>query len=155
MGRAIALCCAAQGARLVLAGRSEPELHGVADGICAGGAEAEVARTDVTDGDSTEAMARQAVARYGRRRARRQQRGRGPHGAPPAGDPQEWGDMQAVNVRGVFLSCRAVLPHMIGRGAGSIVVIGSMSGKRPLGNRSPCTPSKMALVGLTRTLLSR
>jgi len=41
---------------------------------------------------------------------------------------------------------------MIERGNGSIVIIGSMTGKRPLLNRSPYSASKMALVGMARTL---
>jgi NAD(P)-dependent dehydrogenase (short-subunit alcohol dehydrogenase family) len=41
---------------------------------------------------------------------------------------------------------------MIRRGSGSVVVIGSTTGKRPLYGRTPYAASKMALVGLVRTL---
>ena len=41
---------------------------------------------------------------------------------------------------------------MIERGTGSVVVIGSMTGKRALHGRTPYAASKMALVGLVRTL---
>jgi NAD(P)-dependent dehydrogenase (short-subunit alcohol dehydrogenase family) len=41
---------------------------------------------------------------------------------------------------------------MVERGAGSVVIIGSISGKRPLFGRSAYTASKTALIGLTRTL---
>ncbi len=57
-----------------------------------------------------------------------------------------------VNVEGVFLVTKAVLPHMIDRGRGSIVMIGSITGKRPLWGRTPYAATKSALVGLTRTL---
>jgi NAD(P)-dependent dehydrogenase (short-subunit alcohol dehydrogenase family) len=57
-----------------------------------------------------------------------------------------------VNVRGVFLMCRAFLPPMIERGAGDVINIASVSGKRPLARRTPYTASKMAVIGLTATL---
>jgi NAD(P)-dependent dehydrogenase (short-subunit alcohol dehydrogenase family) len=65
---------------------------------------------------------------------------------------EDWDETHAVNVRGPFLCCRAVLPGMVQRRSGSIVLIGSMSGKRPLANRTPYTSSKTALIGLVRTL---
>ena len=50
------------------------------------------------------------------------------------------------------LCCRAFVPSMIERRSGSIIIIGSMTGKRPLWGRSPYAASKLALVGLARTL---
>src|SRR5690606_6379721 len=44
------------------------------------------------------------------------------------------------------------LPAMIEAGSGSVIVIGSISGKRPVTGRSAYTTTKLALVGLTRTL---
>ncbi|WP_437033719.1 SDR family NAD(P)-dependent oxidoreductase [Streptomyces sp. enrichment culture] len=67
-------------------------------------------------------------------------------------EPGEWDDVFAANVRGVCLMCRAFLPPMIAAGRGDVVNVASVSGKRPLLNRTPCTASKMALLGLTRTL---
>lgn len=153
IGRATALRCAGEGARLVLAGRSEHDLRTVGDEIRAEGGEACVAIADVTDVASTDGLAQQALAAYGQVDVLVANSGiAGPTAPLWEVSAQEWDQTQAVNVRGVFLSCRAVLPHMIERGAGSIVVVGSMSGKRPLVNRSAYTTSKMALVGLIRTL---
>ncbi|MCM2415609.1 SDR family oxidoreductase [Streptomyces sp. RKAG290] len=63
-----------------------------------------------------------------------------------------WDEVFDVNVRGVFLMCRAFLPGMTGRGAGDVVNIASVSGKRPLLRRTPYCASKMAVIGLTATL---
>ena len=52
----------------------------------------------------------------------------------------------------MFLATKALLPQMIELGSGSVTVIGSISGKRPLWGRSAYTTSKMALIGLVRTL---
>ena len=66
--------------------------------------------------------------------------------------PEDWDETIRVNLTGTFLLCRALLPAMVARGSGSVVVIGSTSGKRPLYGRTPYAASKIALVGLVRTL---
>jgi NAD(P)-dependent dehydrogenase (short-subunit alcohol dehydrogenase family) len=65
---------------------------------------------------------------------------------------EDWDEVFDVNVRGLFLLCRALVPTMIKRGDGDIINIASVSGKRPLARRTPYTASKMAVIGLTRTL---
>ncbi|HEX8496544.1 MAG TPA: SDR family NAD(P)-dependent oxidoreductase [Actinomycetales bacterium] len=65
---------------------------------------------------------------------------------------EDWDEVLAVNVTGPFACVRAVAPGMVRAGSGSIVLIGSMTGKRPLVHRSPYAMSKMATVGLCRTL---
>lgn len=67
-------------------------------------------------------------------------------------EPQEWDEVFAANVRGVYLICRAFLPRMVAAGRGDVVNVASVSGKRPLLNRTPYTASKMTVLGLTRTL---
>jgi NAD(P)-dependent dehydrogenase (short-subunit alcohol dehydrogenase family) len=65
---------------------------------------------------------------------------------------EEWDEVFDVNVRGVFLLCRAFLPPMVTRGSGDVINVASVSGKRPLTRRTPYAASKMAVIGLTSTL---
>lgn len=65
---------------------------------------------------------------------------------------QEWDEVFDVNVAGAFLCAKAATPHMIASGGGVVLFIGSMTGKRPLLHRSPYAASKMAVLGLCRTL---
>nr|MDQ3641965.1 SDR family oxidoreductase [Actinomycetota bacterium] len=59
----------------------------------------------------------------------------------------------AVNCKGAFLCIQAVLPGMVDRGAGSIVVVSSIAGRRAsVSNGAHYTCSKYGLVGLTRHL---
>jgi NAD(P)-dependent dehydrogenase (short-subunit alcohol dehydrogenase family) len=67
-------------------------------------------------------------------------------------EPAEWDEVFRVNVRSIYLMCRAFLPAMAARGDGDVINIASVSGKRPLVRRTPYTASKMAVIGLTRTL---
>lgn len=66
--------------------------------------------------------------------------------------PDAWDEVFDVNVKGTYLTCRALLPGMIARGAGDVINVASVSGKRPLAHRTPYTASKMAVIGLSTTL---
>lgn len=65
---------------------------------------------------------------------------------------EAWDEVFDINVRGVFLICRAFLPAMVARGSGDVINLASVSGKRPLVRRTPYCASKMAVIGLTSTL---
>jgi NAD(P)-dependent dehydrogenase (short-subunit alcohol dehydrogenase family) len=153
IGRAIALAFAAEGADLALAGRAVDDLEDTAEKVTAFGVRSQVVQADVRDPDSTAAMAARVEATLGGPDVLVANSGvAGPTKPLWEVTPDEWDDTHAVNVRGPFLCCRAVLPGMIRRRSGSIVLVGSMSGKRPLANRTPYTSSKTALIGLVRTL---
>ena len=76
----------------------------------------------------------------------------GPTAACEEIEPEEWDATLNVNLRGAFYTCREVLPAMKERGYGRIVNIASVTGKRPLVNRTPYAAAKMGLIGFTRTL---
>ena len=65
---------------------------------------------------------------------------------------EEWQQTMDVNVMGMFLTAKHAAEHLRESDQGSVVNISSISGKRPLPNRTPYTASKMAVIGLTRTL---
>lgn len=153
IGRGIALAYAAEGADVVLGARSVDAMEAVASEIRSAGREALVVPTDLTDRGAPDALAGQTLERFGRCDVLVNNSGIGGPTTPLwEVDPKDWEETLAVNVTGVFLCCRAFLPSMIERGSGNIINIGSITGKRPLLNRSPYATSKLALVGLTRTL---
>lgn len=153
IGREIALRLARDGADVVLTGRSVPQMEQVASQVEAAGRRALVAPMDLRDRPSIDAAARAALEEFGRVDVLVNNSGvSGPTKALWDVTPQEWDDTFSVNVAGTFLTCRALLPQMVERGSGSIVVIGSITGKRPLVHRTPYAASKTALIGLVRTL---
>ncbi len=153
IGRVLALTLASRGDAVVLAARSEANLADVAAQIAASGGTALTVLTDVTELGSVEAMVAATVERFGRLDVVVANSGiGGPSGPLWEADPQQWTDTLAVNVTGVFHTLRATMPAMLGNGSGAAVVVGSISGKRPLYGRTAYTASKMALVGLVRTL---
>jgi NAD(P)-dependent dehydrogenase (short-subunit alcohol dehydrogenase family) len=153
IGREIALAFAETGARLVLAARTEPELQHTRELVAGRGGEAIVVLTDVTDPEQTATMARAALEAFGVIDVLVCNSGiAGPTAPLWEIEPEQWRETMRVNVEGVYLCCHAVLPSMVARGQGSVIVIGSMTGKRPLPGRTPYGASKLALVGLVRAL---
>ena len=153
IGRELAVAFAAMGDAVVLAARNVAGLEATAEAVTAAGGEPLVAPADVSDAPGVEDMARSVLGRYGRVDVLINNSGvGGPSGRMWELDPGEWQSTFAVNVFGVFLVSRAFLPAMIEQRAGSIVNIGSVTGKRPLYGRSAYVSTKSALIGLTRTM---
>jgi NAD(P)-dependent dehydrogenase (short-subunit alcohol dehydrogenase family) len=153
IGREIALRLAAEGADVVLTGRSKDAMEEVAEQVRAAGRRALPVAMDLRDPASIEAAAAAAEKEFGRVDVLVNNSGVGGPSAPLWEMPlDEWEDTFRVNVTGTMLACKAFLPGMIARRSGSVVVIGSVTGKRPLVNRTPYAASKTALIGMVRTL---
>ena len=67
-------------------------------------------------------------------------------------DPQTWRRVVDVNLVAPFLTCHAIVPHMIRQGYGRIVNIASIAGKEGNPNASHYSASKAGLIGLTKSL---
>ncbi len=65
---------------------------------------------------------------------------------------EQWDEMIGVNLTGVWKSCKAVVPHMIERRAGVILITSSIAGLRGLANQAHYCASKHGVVGLMRAL---
>ncbi len=153
IGRAIAQHCAAAGADLVLAARNVANLEATAGAVRELGRRAEVAPTDVTDPLAVEALVTATLDRYGRADILINNSGiAGPTALAWETPIEGWQQTLDVNLTGPWLCCRAFIPPMIEQGAGSIVNIGSITGKRPLLGRTPYAATKAGLIGITRTL---
>lgn len=148
LGRAIAVRLAAEGVRVVLGGRRPETLDAVAAEI---GNRARIAVVDTASPESVSALA-DAVADEEISILVNNAGVAGPVAPLWDVNPAEWEEVFAVNVRGIYLMCRAFLPPMIERGSGDVINVASVSGKRPLARRTPYAASKMAVIGLTTTL---
>lgn len=148
LGAAIARSLHAAGAEVVLVGRDEQKLAAVASDL---GSRARALACDVSDAASVETL-RDALAGTEVSILVNNAGIPGPVAALTDIDVDDWDEVFAVNVRGTFLLCKALLPGMIERGDGDVINIASVSGKRPLAHRTPYCASKMAVIGLTSTL---
>jgi NAD(P)-dependent dehydrogenase (short-subunit alcohol dehydrogenase family) len=166
IGRAIALVLAAHGARVILVGRDRAKLDSVAAELAeitdsdapapTGGpggppAGCRVATCDTSDPGSVDRLAGDLIGEDVSILVNNAGIA-GPVADLTQIEPRDWDEVFAVNVRGVYLMCRAFLPAMARRGAGDVINLASVSGKRPLARRTPYAASKMAVIGLTATL---
>ncbi len=148
LGRAITLQLTEAGARVVAVGRTPAPLHETAD-LATGSVRVET--VDVADEVS---VARLAGLLADEEVSILVNNAGVPGPVAPLIDIElaDWNAVFDVNVSGMFLMCRAFLPPMIARGAGHVINLASVSGKRPLARRTPYCASKMAVLGLTTTL---
>jgi len=152
IGRAIALSLAEEGARVVLAARSEDALHDVRDLIESSGGSACVVATDVSREEDVHKVIHAAVARYGRIDILVNCAGIGVFGPLVETTAQDWDRVMAVNARGPFLMCREAVPVMARGSGGCIVNISSVVGVKGYSHQGAYTASKHALMGLTKVL---
>jgi 3-oxoacyl-[acyl-carrier protein] reductase len=143
------------GARAVLADRDGALAARVAAAISADGSQALGVGCDVSDAKSVQAMVAATVAKFGRidglvnNAALMSTLPRGPWHAIEEAD---WDRVMDVNLRGLFLCCRAVYPHMQKAGGGRIVNISSNRVWEGTPNRLHYTTSKAGVIGFTRAL---
>jgi NAD(P)-dependent dehydrogenase (short-subunit alcohol dehydrogenase family) len=152
IGRAIAVALAADGFAVAVTARDPDTLADTVAAIEADGGTALAVPCDVRDEESVTTMARD-VAELGRVHTVVANAGiAGPTAPLHEIQLAEWRNCLATDLDGVFLTFRAFVPAMIESGAGSLVAISSMTGKRPLHGRTPYAAAKMGVIGLVRTL---
>ena len=159
IGRASAEAFAREGARVVVADRSESDALETAAKIGEGGGEAATAIGDVTDGADAEAMVRAAVDRYGRLDVLLNSAGiTSRHSSLKDASPEEaWDKVIDINLKGTWMVSWHAVPEMERSGGGSIVNLASTMALvgYPVGigdGFNPYPPSKGGVIQFTRTL---
>jgi NAD(P)-dependent dehydrogenase (short-subunit alcohol dehydrogenase family) len=107
---------------------------------------------DVADEADVERIARDAIALEGRVDVLVNNAGISSIGPAESLGAATWRRVLDVNLTGPFLLCRALGPHMLGRGSGAVVNVASIAGLAGVGDRAAYNASKHGLIGLTRTL---
>jgi 3-oxoacyl-[acyl-carrier protein] reductase len=133
--------------------RGAADASRIVDEIREGGGEAIAVAADVSDAEAVEALVRAGVEHYGGVDILVNNAARDYRPAPFL--TLTWDDMQKdldVIVKGAFLCCQQVIPHMAARGGGRIINISSVATENPPPNQAKYVVAKSALVGLTRSL---
>ena len=152
IGRAVAVAFAREGARVVLAARSTRELASVQREIEGTGGAALAVPTDVRQEPAIAALVSRVLADSGRIDCLVTAAGLAAFGPVADVKTEDWDQLMAVNLRGAFLACRAVLPTMTAQKRGTIINIGSIVTSRTLPGSAAYTATKYALLGFSRVL---
>jgi len=152
IGRAVAVAFAREGARVVLAARSTRELASVQREIEGTGGAALAVPTDVRQEPAIAALVSRVLADGGRIDCLVTAAGLAAFGPVADVKTEDWDQLMAVNLRGAFLACRAVLPTMTAQKRGTIINIGSIVTSRTLPGSAAYTATKYALLGFSRVL---
>jgi 3-oxoacyl-[acyl-carrier protein] reductase len=155
LGKVYAEEFAKAGAHVVAADIDVKAAEGVASSLCGEGLSALGLGVDVVSEDSTKAMAKAALDRFGKIDVLVNNASLMsvlPRRSWLEIPVDEWDRVMAVNLRGMFLCCRAAFPAMQAQKYGKIVNISSSRVWEGAPNRLHYTTSKAGVIGLTRAL---
>jgi NAD(P)-dependent dehydrogenase (short-subunit alcohol dehydrogenase family) len=150
IGEAIARRLASEGAAVMIADVDYQSAEATATSI---GELAVAQQLDVTEPVSWDAAVRAALERWGRIDALVNNAGIAGRSAPlwELG-VDEWQQVVDIDLTGVFLGCKAVIPVMVDAGSGRIVNIASIAGKEGNPNAVPYSAAKAGVIGLTKAV---
>lgn len=143
---------AAEGATVIVADRNADAATAVAREITAGRGKAEPFAVDVGKEAEIEAMVAAVVAKHGRIDILVNNAGYGIAGTVVSTSEADWDALMAVNVKGVFLGCKHVIPVMARNGGGAIVSTASAAANIGIHDRAAYVASKGAVAALTRAM---
>ena len=153
IGRAIALRLASAGATIIVAELNREAGETVASEIEALGCKSLVIEADVSKMDSVQRLARQTLDTFNQIDILVNNAGiAGKTATLPDLDESDWDAVIDVNLKGVFLCCKAVIDHMIERQYGKIVSVASIAGKEGNPTLIPYSASKAGVICLTKAL---
>jgi NAD(P)-dependent dehydrogenase (short-subunit alcohol dehydrogenase family) len=152
IGEASARLFAKEGARVIVADIDEDAAKRTVGAIERAGGQATADRVDVTDERQTVALAQRIVERYQRIDVLFNNAGIAGVGDIVETEPHLFDEVVKVNVRGVFLMSRAVVPQMIKQRSGSIINMSSCIAEIGLARRVSYAASKGAVLAMTKSM---
>jgi meso-butanediol dehydrogenase / (S,S)-butanediol dehydrogenase / diacetyl reductase len=152
IGRASALALAGAGAFVAVTDKRLGAAEETAKALADAGADGKPYQLDVTQPDELDSVVDQLVAGHGHVDILHANAGVLIAGTALSQTIGEWDATYGVNVRGTFLTVRAVLPHMQRQNHGAIIISASISGMIGEPSLVAYNSSKGALINLTRQL---
>ena len=152
IGRASALAFAREGAKVVVADWVEEGGKGTVNLIKKQAGQAVFVKDDVSQASDVEQMIKQSLAEYGRVDILFNNAGIVKMGALHETTEADWDQVLDVNLKGVFLCSKAVLPQMLKQGSGKIVNTASIAGLVGFSQVGAYCASKGGIIALTREM---
>jgi 2-keto-3-deoxy-L-fuconate dehydrogenase len=152
IGRASALLFAREGAAVVCADLDPGSGSETAELVSQQGGNALFVQCDAADDAGVASLVQQTVRRFGNLDVFYANAGVVPGGTVLECSVDEWDRTMGINARSVFLACKHAVPVMKEHGGGAIVCTSSVAGLVGVKNRAVYSASKMAVIGLVRSV---
>jgi NAD(P)-dependent dehydrogenase (short-subunit alcohol dehydrogenase family) len=150
IGRETAIAFAGAGAKVGFCGRRENLGREVEREIRRAGGDATYLRADVRVPEQVRGFVDGVVRRYGRLDIAFNNAGIGVAGPPHELTVEQWDDVHATNARGVFLSVKYEIPHLLAAGGGVIICTSSSAAEQARPTGAAYTASKRAVQGVVQ-----
>lgn len=153
IGKETAILLAKKGLNVVVCSRTQREIDSVVKEIKSIGNSQVIGRKcDVSKSDEVHRFVKEVLNNYGRIYVLVNNVGISYVKKLIDTTEEEWDQTLDINLKGVFLICKAVLPHMIKNNFGVIINVSSGAGKVGFGDISAYCASKFGMIGLTESL---
>ena len=157
IGSAMCKQLAANGAKVVVTGRTKSKLDVIVDEIKAAGGEATAIPADVSSKESAENLVKETVRVYGRLDCLVNNAGinGGPEFRKPIHeyDCDLWQRIMSIDLNGIYYCSKPAIRQMLAQGeGGSIINVGSIAGLTPLRLQCAFTAAKAAVFGVTKAM---
>lgn len=152
IGKAIALRFAREGADVVVIGRTLDKIQETAKEAEQVGVGSLAVKADISVSADVARMVKATVDRFGRIDILVNNAGVIARKSLLETTEEEWDEMMAVNLKGVFLCCKEVVPVMIKQGKGKIINIAAVTGQIGIRHRGAYGASKAGVINLTATM---
>jgi hypothetical protein len=152
IGQGIAKVFVQEGAKVVIVDWDEEAGKRTAEELCQAGGDAFFVKCDVSKEDQVKAMVQAALEKYGRIDILVNNAGVGVYKSVLEATSEDWDLCLGVNLKGVFLCSKYVIPHMQAIGKGVIINISSVHSAATVAGVAPYAASKGGVTALTRNM---
>ncbi|SCW54170.1 NAD(P)-dependent dehydrogenase, short-chain alcohol dehydrogenase family [Paenibacillus tianmuensis] len=152
IGKSTAQLFAREGATVIVNDLAEDKGLETVEEIRQAGGNAMFVQADVTNPESVQALVDTVISKYGRIDVLFNNAGISGVGAIHEVEPEAWDRVITVNIRGTFLPCKYVVPHMMQRKEGSIINMSSCIAEIGLARRASYSATKGAVLALTKSM---
>lgn len=153
IGKSIAIALAEKGVDVALVSRTLSELKSTADIIEKIGRKALPIFADISNEHYVDNMVQEVVTKFGKIDILVNNAGVGYFSKVAEMKLEEFDQMFSVNMRGLFLATKSVLPYMIKQNSGDIINISSLAGRNAFVGGAGYSATKWAVIGFARSLM--
>jgi NAD(P)-dependent dehydrogenase (short-subunit alcohol dehydrogenase family) len=152
IGQSSALLFAQEGAVVIVNDVDNGKGSETVERIRTAGGQADFIRADVTNPEEVSLLVQEVIGKYGRIDVLFNNAGISGVGALHELEPDVWDRIMSINIKGVYLPSKYVIPHMMKQSSGSVINMSSCVAEIGLARRASYAATKGAVLALTKSM---